>query len=102
MALFDFTLDELREYRPDRAEPDDFDAFWRATLQEVRSHPLDATFDPFDAGLATVETFDVTFSGWNGERVRGWFVLPRRRSGPLPCVVQYLGYTVGRGLVLNH
>ncbi len=29
-------------------------------------------------------------------------LLPRERSGPLPCVVEYLGYGGGRGFPLNH
>ena len=32
MAMFDLPLAELESYRPDVAEPDDFDAFWSATL----------------------------------------------------------------------
>jgi cephalosporin-C deacetylase len=102
MPLFDFSIDKLREYLPERTEPADFDEFWAGTLSEVRAHPLDAQFEPYDNGLATIETFDVTFSGWNGERVRGWLQLPRGRSGPLPCVVEFIGYGGGRGLPTDH
>lgn len=102
MALFDLSVEKLREYRPERTEPDDFDAFWEATLGEARSHPLDARFTPHDSGLSTVETFDVTFAGWNGEPVRGWLLLPAHRTEPLPCVVEYIGYGGGRGLVHTH
>lgn len=102
MPLFDFSIDKLREYLPERTEPDDFDDFWAGTLGEVRQHPLDAQFVPYDNGLATIETFDVTFAGWNGERVHGWFQLPRARTEPLPCVVEFIGYSGGRGLPTNH
>ena len=37
MACFDLPLDELREYRPQRDEPADFDAFWAATLAASRA-----------------------------------------------------------------
>ena len=40
----------------------------------------------------------MTFSGFGGHRVRGWLRMPAARSGPLPCVVQYIGYGGGRGL----
>ncbi len=102
MPLFDMTPEKLRAYRPDRTEPSDFDAFWTSTLEQVREHPLAAEFTPYDGDLSTVDTFDVTFAGWNGERVHGWFLLPRQRSEPLPCVVEYIGYSGGRGLVLDH
>lgn len=94
--LFDKPLEELKVYRPDREEPVDFDAFWRQTLAEARVFPLEAAFEPADFGLRTMETFDVTFNGYAGQPIKGWFLLPRHRSGPLPCVVQYIGYGGGR------
>ena len=97
MALFDLPLEQLRAYQPPRVEPDDFDAFWSDTLAETRQHPLAATFTPVDVGLAAVETFDVTFAGFGGHPIKAWLLLPCGRSGPLPCVVEYLGYGGGRG-----
>jgi cephalosporin-C deacetylase len=97
-VLFDMPLAELREYRPDRTEPADFDAFWASTLARAREHDLDARFDSFDSGLSTVDTFDVTFSGYGGDRIKGWLQLPRGAQAPLPCVVEFIGYGGGRGL----
>ncbi|MFD3418975.1 acetylxylan esterase [Streptomyces decoyicus] len=96
----DLPLDELRTYRPPRPEPAGFDAFWRRTLDEARAHDLDARFTAVDAGLPLLHTYDVTFSGFGGHRIRGWFLLPRTADRPLPCVVQYLGY--GGGRLLPH
>jgi cephalosporin-C deacetylase len=96
MAFFDMPLEELERYAPPRQEPEDFDAFWRETLREAREHPLDARFEPVDFGLSTVETFDVTFNGYGGQPIKGWLLLPRRRTSPLPCVVEYIGYGGGR------
>ncbi|MBK9712701.1 MAG: acetylxylan esterase [Kouleothrix sp.] len=95
--FFDLSLDQLRGYLPPREEPADFDAFWRRTLDETRQAPLRPTFDAADYGLSTVETFDVSFSGYGGQTIKGWLLLPRARSGPLPCVVEYIGYGGGRG-----
>ncbi len=95
--LFDLPLEQLKTYLPPREEPTDFDAFWRQTLEEARRFPLNAAFEPVDYGLRTVETFDVTFNGYGGQPIKGWLLLPRQRSGPLPCVVEYIGYGGGRG-----
>ncbi len=95
--LFDLPLDQLRSYLPPRDEPADFDEFWRATLDEVQRAPLNPAFVPVDFGLTTVETFDVTFGGYGGQPIKGWLLLPRHRSGALPCVVEYIGYGGGRG-----
>lgn len=101
--LFDMPLEELRVYKPPREEPDDFDAFWRQTLSEARQHPLDASFEPVDYGLDTVEAFDVTFNGFGGQPIKGWFLLPRARGRtPLACVVQFIGYGGGRGFPTDH
>lgn len=99
--LFDLPLEQLTEYRPERKEPPDFDGFWRDTLSDARRHPLQATFEPIDVGLSTLNTFDVTFAGYGGQPVRGWLLLPAAHDGPLPCVVEYLGYGGGRGLPLD-
>lgn len=102
MPLFDYSLEKLRDYKPAREEQPDFDAFWADTLSDVRKHSLDATFTPYDADLSTVDTYDVTFAGWNGDPVKGWLIVPKQRTGPLPCVVEYIGYNGGRGAVTDH
>ncbi|MET8830907.1 acetylxylan esterase [Streptomyces sp. NPDC004610] len=102
MPLFDLPLDALREYRSASVAPEDFDAFWAKTLQEAREHDLDARFEPVDSGLTTVEVYDVTFAGFGGHPVKGWLTLPANPAGPLPLVVQFLGYGGGRGLAHEH
>ncbi len=94
--LFDLPLEELQVYCPPRSEPADFDAFWAETLAEARAFSLEPLFLPEDFGLRTVETFDVTFRGFGGAPIKGWLILPRLRPGPLPCVVEYIGYGGGR------
>ncbi|MCX5070415.1 acetylxylan esterase [Micromonospora lupini] len=98
MALFDMPEDLLLSYRPAVAEPEDFDSFWTATLQDARAHQLNLTVTPVDNGLAVIDTFDVTFAGYDGNPVKAWLHLPVTRTGPLPAVVEYVGYGGGRGL----
>jgi cephalosporin-C deacetylase len=97
MAHFDLSLDQLQTYAPGPTEQPDFDAFWRTTLAEARRHPLGATFDRVDNGLKSQECFDLTFNGFGGQPIKGWLILPKDRKGTVPCVVEYLGYTGGRG-----
>jgi cephalosporin-C deacetylase len=98
MAIFDLPLDELEQYRPEREEPADFDAFWAATLDEARTARRPTEFRPAHPELRALEVLDVTFSGFAGQPVKGWLILPRHRAGPLPVVVEYIGYGGGRGL----
>lgn len=97
MAFFDLSWEQLQQYRPERSEPADFDAFWQRTLAEARAAARPATFAPYDARLKLVECFDITFSGFGGHPVKAWLTLPRQRSGRLPGVVEFIGYGGGRG-----
>jgi cephalosporin-C deacetylase len=98
MPIVDMPLAQLVEYRPDRAEPADFDSFWATTLAETRQHDLAATFTPADSGLALIDVFDVSFAGYGGDRIKGWLAVPAGATEPLPCVVEAPGYGGGRGL----
>jgi cephalosporin-C deacetylase len=101
MAFFDLSLKELQTYCPDRDEPADFDSFWKSTLAEAQTFPLNPTFDKVDYGLVAQETFDVTFNGFGGQPVKGWFILPKQRTGKLPCVVEFIGYGGGRNFPID-
>lgn len=96
--LVDLPYEELVEYKPARVEPPDFDEFWRGTLAESRSHPQTARFDPVDLRFPSLAFYDVTFAGYAGQPIRGWFVVPKEHAAPLPCVVEFIGYGGGRGL----
>lgn len=99
--FFDLSLEQLNAYCPPRDEPSDFDSFWEQTLLEVRRFPLNPKFEPVDFGLKLVNTFDVTFSGYGGQPIKGWLLLPRSASGPLPCVVEFIGYGGGRSIPVD-
>ena len=96
MAYYDLPLEQLKLYLPPRCEEPDFDAFWQSTLAQARQMPMQPRFDPVDTGLKAQDVFDVTFPGFGGQPIKGWFILPRQRSGRLPCVVDYIGYNGGR------
>jgi len=102
MPIFDLPLAELRGYRPDVAEPADFDAFWADTLAEARSFPGGGRATAWDGPSAAIDVADVTFPGYGGEPIRAWLTTPRGASGPLPCVVQFNGYGGGRWLPTEH
>lgn len=101
MAFFDMPLEDLKNYLPERPEPADFDAFWAKTLADARQHPLNAEFTPIDTGLRLLDCFDVSFSGYGGQRIKGWFLMPKGSQEALPCVVEYIGYGGGRGFPVD-
>ncbi len=98
MPAFDMALAQLRSYRSSVDEPGDFAAFWGATLSESRQAGVSPRISPVDSRLTLVDTFDVTFSGFDGEPIRGWLHRPAGATKALPAVVRYIGYNCGRGL----
>jgi len=98
MPRFDFAPEKLRQYRPEVSEPADFDVFWSQTLDSSRRLTRPATLTRVESPLKLVEVYDLDFSGFAGDRVRGWVVAPAAADQALPAVVEYLGYGSGRGL----
>jgi cephalosporin-C deacetylase len=96
VSAFDLSLPELRAYRPEREEPADFDAFWSETLEASRAAGAAPMFRLVETALRTVRVDDVTFSGYGGQPIRGWLIAPADALGPLPTVVEYIGYGGGR------
>ncbi|MDJ0319266.1 acetylxylan esterase [Pseudarthrobacter sp. PS3-L1] len=101
MPLFDLPLEQLRSYTSDVQPPLDLDSFWDQSIAEARTFALDATFAPVHNHLTVIDTFDVTFAGFDGAPIKGWLHVPAHRDATvqLPVVVQFMGYSGGRGLV---
>ena len=108
MAWFDLSVEKLPSYSPDEKAPKDFDAFWKKTLAETAATgPADPHFIQLDDPIFDlVDAYDVTFAGYLGQPIRGWYLEPKNydvhAQGKLPCVVKYVGYGGGRGLAFEH
>ncbi len=97
VALTDLPLDDLRTFRPDVAEPEDFDAFWERTLTESRALRTPSTLVLAETPIDQLIVEDLTFSGFGGEPIRAWVTRPKDET-PRAAVVQFIGYGGGRGL----
>ena len=95
--ITDLTEAELAEYRSAQTEPADFDDFWATTLAESRAVGAPPTLKAVEPGLQTVDVLDLTFPGFAGQPIRAWLRMPRGVPGPLPAVVEFVGYGGGRG-----
>ena len=102
MRVFEQPLPELRRHVTEAVEPSDLDAFWAKTLADHEGIGVAPVFEPANTPLTVMRTYDVTFSGCDGQPVRGWLHVPRGEPGPLPCVVEIVGYGGGRGLAHRH
>jgi cephalosporin-C deacetylase len=97
VAQFDLPIAQLQQYLPDREEAADFDAFWADTIAEAHALAQPTEREHSNPELTGLIVEDVTFSGFGGDPIKGWFIRPAGATGPLPCVVHYIGYSGGRG-----
>src|SRR5215472_3243579 len=96
--LADLPLSELRGYVPDVAEPADFDEFWAGQLAAARGAAQAPAFTAVSAtGIRHAGVFDVTFSGFAGDPVKGWLLVPHEAAPRAAVIVEYIGYGGGRG-----
>ena len=96
MASVDWPIDQLVKYVPELTAQEDFGSFWDGQLAHSSSVPLNAEFTEVPDRLPLARVYDVAFDGVDGVRVKGWFLTPRQVDGPLPAVVQFIGYSGGR------
>lgn len=92
----------LHQHRTASVAPDDFSSRWADTLAASREASRAPELEAADTGLTLVRTFDLTFAGFAGQPVRAWLQVPAAATGPLPCVVEFIGYGSGRGLPHQH
>jgi cephalosporin-C deacetylase len=100
--LTDLSGDALSAYRSSQTQPADFADFWAKTLAEAATQDIGVRLQEVPTPLTGITTYDLTFRGFAGQDVRAWLRLPTAASGPLPAVVQYVGYGGGRGHVLEN
>jgi cephalosporin-C deacetylase len=96
-VFVDKPLEELREYRPEVAEPDDFSAFWSSEVAAARELGGEPAFARVETPIRSAEVFDVTFPGHGGDPIKAWLLTPRAPVPGAAFVVEYVGYGGGRG-----
>jgi cephalosporin-C deacetylase-like acetyl esterase len=83
--------------------PDDFDAFWKAKVDELNAIPANPKLEPADAGKDNVEYFKLTMDNIKGSRVYGQLAKPKKEGKyPALLIVQYAGvYGLPKSNVVN-
>jgi cephalosporin-C deacetylase len=99
--FIDLPLAQLREYRPDVAEPGDFETFWTAQLASARAAGGAPEYARVDSPLHDTDVYDVTFPGHGGDPIKAWLIAPRQSPAGHAVIVEYIGYGGGRGNPLD-
>ena len=80
------------------AAPADFDEFGSGQFAAARGVARAPAFAAVGAtGIRHAEVFDVTFSGFGGDPVKGWLLVPHEAAPRGAVIVEDIGYGGGRG-----
>jgi cephalosporin-C deacetylase len=101
MPQIDYPLETLRTYRPEPNVPSDLDQFWRDTLAESAQAPLQPSVETIDYPVDGLDVQRVSYDGWRGARMSGWFIA-RRGARAQATLVFYHGYGGSKGQVYDY
>lgn len=97
MPLVDMPIERLLEYGGRNPKPADFDAFWDASLDEMRALDLQIELIPHNLDVPFAECFDLFFTGVGGSRVYAKYIRPKHSPEPHAAVLQFHGYSGSSG-----
>lgn len=97
MPLIDMPLEELYQYQGRNPRPDDFDAFWDASLAEMRAIDPKVEFIQAEFSARGVDCFHMWFTGTGGSRIHAKVLRPAEIEDRAPAVLQFHGYSMSSG-----
>lgn len=89
------SIQELERYKPSLTKSSDFEMFWKNSINSL-ANP-DPLLNPYPSPIKTLEIFDVTIRGFNGDPIKGWFLQPKGLNEERPIINIFEGYGGGRG-----
>ena len=95
MPLVDMPLAELKKFAGRNPCPPDMDAFWDASLAEMRKLDPHLELQPAPFQAPRAECFNLYFTGTFGARIHAKYARPKgaQQGGKLPAVVLFHGYS---------
>lgn len=93
MPMIDYPLDVLKAYQGISPLPSDFDEYWNASLEEMRSTESNLELIRSDFQVPFADCFDLYFTGVRQARIHAKFIRPKGSMAPYPAIIQFHGYT---------
>ncbi len=92
MRIPELTLEQLQAYQPKQTRRRDFEEFWKNTMEEALSEPLEAEFLPMSYPVEAVRVFDVSFAGSQNTRIYGTYITAASPNTKGPGLAVFHGY----------
>jgi cephalosporin-C deacetylase len=98
MGYLEDVTKDLFSYRPELTRQEDFDQFWKETIDEARAVPLNAVRRQIAYPIGQVSVYEIRFDGMDTTPVHGWYLVPDfLQKEQYPCLIHYHGFTGSRG-----
>jgi cephalosporin-C deacetylase len=95
--LVDMPLEQLRTYTGRNPRPDDLEDYWSRALEELEATPADPELVHSSFTAPQAECYDLFFTGVGGARIHAKLLKPVGRTGPVPAVLHFHGYSFRAG-----
>jgi len=95
--IFDLPFEQLPGYQGRNPRPQDFDAFWEKSLDEMRTTDPQVEIIPADFKASNAACFHMYFTGVGGARIHAKLLHPVKSLDPHPAVLLFHGYTGNSG-----
>jgi cephalosporin-C deacetylase len=96
--LIGASRDVLEKLQVPLTKAADFEEFWSSTIEKYLPKNNETTLIDYPTPMKHVDVKDVTVAGFNGDPIKGWFLVSTSADPSTPCIVMYDGYGGGRGL----
>lgn len=93
MPQIDLPIEQLLEYAGRNPKPADFEAFWDASLAQMRATDPNVELVPHALSAPFAECFDLTWTGVGGARVYAKYLRPANIETPAPAILHFHGYS---------
>jgi cephalosporin-C deacetylase len=94
---------ELYSYLPNLTKKEDFDEFWKRTLEQTRANPLNSskTLYPYPSPYADV--YRISYNGFDTTKIHGWYIVPKFiKKDKYPCLIHYHGFGCSKGMPADY
>ncbi|MFH0806875.1 MAG: acetylxylan esterase [Elusimicrobiota bacterium] len=88
---FDLHLDELKKFKPKLTREKDFFEFWKKTLKESASEPLQAKIEKQTYPVEKIKVFKAQYRGFKNAKISGKYLVPNG-TGRFPAILFLHGY----------
>jgi cephalosporin-C deacetylase len=92
--MFDMSLEELKTYKGTNPKPDDFDAFWDQSLEELEAVAPQVELKPAEFQTPIGECSHLYFTGIGEARIHAKLIRPHNPgASPQPAILLFHGYS---------